>query len=119
LWALLLARDGVTSSLSVVRARIQLPPESSTAAATKDSIRATMRRDTHESQWAEVLYQYVDARGEEEREIPGEPKRGLGSRGQFGIAKGTEVDGATAVVWGGVDANGKILKDGWMITVDR
>jgi hypothetical protein len=98
---------------------LQLPPESSTAASTKDSIRATMRRDTHESQWAEVLYQHVDARGEEEKEIPGEPKRGLGARGQFAMAQGTEVDGATAVVWGGVDANGQVLKDGWMITVDR
>lgn len=98
---------------------LQLPPEGSTAAATKDSIRASMKRDTHESQWAEVLYKYVDTRGEEEKEIPGEPKRGLGARGQFGMAKGTEVDGATAVVWGGVDASGSVLGDGWMITVDR
>lgn len=98
---------------------LQLPPESSTAAATKDNIRATLKRDTHESQWAEVLYKYVDTRGEEEKEIPAEPKRGLGARGHFGSAKGTEVDGATAVVWGGVNANGQILSDGWMITVDR
>jgi hypothetical protein len=98
---------------------LQLPAESSTAAATKDSIRASMKRDTHESRWAEVLYVYVDTRGEEEKEIPGEPKRGLGARGHFGTAKGTEVDGATAVVWGGVDANGRVLGDGWMITVDR
>ncbi|KAF2828382.1 hypothetical protein CC86DRAFT_368632 [Ophiobolus disseminans] len=98
---------------------LQLPPESSTAAATKDSIRASMKRDTHESQWAEVLYQYVDTKGEEEKEIPGEPKRGLGARGHFGMAKGTEVDGATAVVWGGVDSHGRVLTDGWLITVDR
>jgi hypothetical protein len=98
---------------------LQLPAEGSTAAATKDSIRASMKRDTHEGQFAEVLYKYVDTKGEEEREIPGEPKMGLGARGHFGIAKGTEVDGATAVVWGGVDASGRILKDGWMITVDR
>jgi hypothetical protein len=98
---------------------LQLPAESSTAAATKDSIRASMKRDTHESQWAEVVYQYVDTKGEEEREIPGEPKRGLGARGHFGMAKGTEVDGATAVVWGGVDISGRVLQDGWMVTVDR
>jgi hypothetical protein len=66
-----------------------------------------------------VLYKYVDARGEEEKEIPGAPKRGLGARGHFAIAKGTEVDGATAVVWGGVNSNGQVLQDGWMITVDR
>jgi hypothetical protein len=78
-----------------------------------------MKRDTHESQWAEVIYHYVDTKGEEEKEIPGKPKRGLGPRGHFGIAKGTEVDGATCVVWGGVDENGSVLNDGWMVTVDR
>jgi hypothetical protein len=97
----------------------QLPPERSTAAAAKDALRAGVRRDTHEATWAEALYRYVDARGEEEKEIPGEPKRGVGRRGYFGIAKGTEVDGATCVVWGGVDAAGKVLGDGWMVTVDR
>lgn len=98
---------------------LQLPPERSSAAAAKDSIRSHMKRDTHESQWAEVIYRYVDTKGEEEKEIPGEPKKGLGARGYFGVSKGTEVDGATCVVWGGVDANGKVLDDGWMITVDR
>jgi hypothetical protein len=97
----------------------QLPPEHATAAATKDAIRSTMKRDTHEATWAEVLYKYVDSRGEEEKEIPGEPKRGLGARTQFAIAKGTEVDGATCIVWGGVSAEGNVLSDGWMITVDR
>lgn len=98
---------------------LQLPPEHATAAATKDSIRSTIKRDTHESEFAEVVYKYVDARGEEEKEIPGKPKSGLGTRGQFSIARGTEVDGATAIVWGGVDANGQKLDDGWMITVER
>ncbi|KAJ4339000.1 hypothetical protein N0V95_007893 [Ascochyta clinopodiicola] len=97
----------------------QLPPEHATAAATKDAIRSTMKRDTHEATWAEVLYNYVDTKGEEEKEIPGESKRGLGERGQFGIARGTEVDGATCVVWGGVDSGGNVLGDGWMVTVDR
>jgi hypothetical protein len=98
---------------------LQLAPESSTAASVKDNLRHTMKRHTHESQWAEVIYKYVDTRGEEEKEIPGQPKKGLGARCHFGVANGTEVDGATAVVWGGVDADGAVLKDGWMITVDR
>ncbi|KAF1947978.1 galactose oxidase [Clathrospora elynae] len=98
---------------------LQLSPEHSTAAAMKDSIRASIKKDTHESQWAEVLYQHVDTKGEEEKEIPGRPKKGLGARGQFGIANGTEVDGATCVVWGGVDTEGKVMGDGWMVTVDR
>ncbi|KAF3051053.1 hypothetical protein E8E11_010175 [Didymella keratinophila] len=97
----------------------QLPSEHATAAASKDAIRASIKRDTHEATWAEVLYSYVDSKGEEEKEIPGEPKRGLGERGQFGLAKGTEVDGATCVVWGGVDSQGNVLSDGWMVTVDR
>lgn len=95
---------------------LQLAPEPSTAAAVKDNVRHSIRRDTHESQWAEVQYVYVDTKGEEEKEISG---RGIGARGQFGIAKGTEIDGATCVIWGGVDVNGTILTDGWMITVDR
>jgi hypothetical protein len=98
---------------------LQLAPERSTAASVKDTMRHTMKRDTHESRWAEVLYKYVDTKGEEEMEIPGQPKKGLGARGHFGVANGTEVDGATAVVWGGVAADGSVLKDGWMITVDR
>lgn len=98
---------------------LQLPSEKSTAAATKDGIRAGIKRDTHESQWAEVLYKYVDTKGEE---VTGELSRnhqGVGKRRNFAVAKGTEVDGATAVVWGGVDADGQTLGDGWMITVDR
>lgn len=98
---------------------LQLPPERSSAAAAKDSIRASIKKDTHEAQWAEALYTYVDTKGEEEREIPGKPKSGLGARGHFGVASGTEVDGATAVVWGGVDGDGQVLSDGWMVTVDR
>jgi hypothetical protein len=97
---------------------LQLPPEGSTAAAVKDNIRASMKRDTHESQWAEVLYSYVDIKGEEEKHLPSESEKGVGMRSRFGVAKGTEVDGATAVVWGGVGADGTVLKDGWMITVD-
>ena len=97
----------------------QLPPEGSSGAAIKDQTRASLKRDTHEGQWAEVQSNFVDSRGEEIEEIPGEPKRGLGIRGHFAMAKGTEVDGATAVAWGGVDANGAALGDGWLISVDR
>lgn len=94
---------------------LQLAPERSTAAAIKDGIRASIKQDTHESQWAEVLCQHVDAKGEEEKETS---SRSFGARGHFATAKGTEVDGATCVVWGGVHA-GNVLGDGWMITVDR
>ncbi|KAJ8112646.1 hypothetical protein OPT61_g5043 [Boeremia exigua] len=97
----------------------QLPSEHASAAATKDAIRTTMRRDTHEATWAEALYGFVDAKGEEEGEIPGKPKCGIGNRNQFAIARGTEVDGATCVIWGGIDSLGNTLANGWLVTVSR
>lgn len=98
---------------------LQLPSERSTAASTKDGIRAGIKQETHELQWAEVIYKYVDTKGEEDNDGVQKGRRGVGRRGHFGIAQGTEVDGATAVIWGGVDAEGETLGDGWMITVDR
>ncbi|PSN67143.1 galactose oxidase [Corynespora cassiicola Philippines] len=97
----------------------QLPSEKATAALTKDNIRGGLKRDTHEAKWAEAKYRYVDARGEEEKEVPGKPKSGVGKRGAFAVAKGTEVDGASVVVWGGLGEDGSVLSDGWMVTVDR
>lgn len=97
----------------------QLPSEHSSGALIKDQTRTAMKKDTHEGQWAEARYTYLDSRGEEVKEIPGVPKRGLGVRGDFAVAKGTEVDGASVVVWGGVDASGNILGDGWLVTVER
>lgn len=97
----------------------QLPSEKQTGASLKDVAKAGLKRDTHEAQWAEAKYDYLDTRGEAVMEIPGEPKRGIGARGYFASAKGTEVDGATVVAWGGVDVDGNVLSDGWLITVDR
>jgi hypothetical protein len=97
----------------------QLPSERPSGAAAKDRLRAAVKRDTHEANWAEAQYTYVDSRGEEQKDLPGQPGRGVGHRGHFALAKGTEVDGATVVVWGGVDTSGKILDDGWLITMDR
>lgn len=96
----------------------QLPSERSTGAIVKDQIRSAAKRDTHETKWAEAQYTFLDARGEEEKEMPGQPRR-FGARGHFALAKGTEVDGATAVVWGGLDASGNVLGDGWLVTVER
>ena len=66
-----------------------------------------------------MLYDHGDVDGKEAENVTARPAKGLGPRAHFGITKGTEVDGATAVVWGGLDAQGAILWDGWMITVDR
>jgi hypothetical protein len=97
----------------------QLPSEKTTAAAVKDQTRASANRPTNEAKWAEAQYKHLTDLGEEQKEIPGMPKKGCGLRTAFAVAKGTEVDGATAVVWGGVDVDGKVLGDGWLVTVDR
>lgn len=96
---------------------LQLAPERSSAAAIKDGIRARIKQDTHEAQWAQVMCRHVDAKGEEE-ESAGVSARGIGARARFAAARGTEVDGATCVVWGGV-GDGGVYGDGWMITVER
>lgn len=96
----------------------QLPSERGSAAIAKDAMRAGLKRETHEAHWAEVACKYTDTRGEvlapEKSGI-----KGFGSRSEFAAAKGTEVDGASVVVWGGVDAEGRILSDGWLITAER
>ncbi|KAF2473277.1 uncharacterized protein BDR25DRAFT_130555 [Lindgomyces ingoldianus] len=97
----------------------QIPSERATAASVKDATKAGMRKDTNEARWAEVQYKFLDSMGEEEKEVPGEPKQGLGVRGAFAVARGTEVDGASVVVWGGMDGRGTMLGDGWLVTVDR
>ncbi|KAF2735083.1 hypothetical protein EJ04DRAFT_222949 [Polyplosphaeria fusca] len=97
----------------------QLPSEKTTAAKAKDETRATMKAGTNESKWAESQYIYIDSKGEEESQIAGQSKQGISSRCHFAVARGTEVDGASVVAWGGVDGEGKVLGDGWLVTVDR
>lgn len=94
----------------------QLASEKGTAAAVKDSVRSGLKRETHEGHWSEVGYKYVDAKGEEED--LGEHTKGVGPRRGFALARGTEVDGASVVVWGGSDADGRVLGDGWLVTVE-
>jgi hypothetical protein len=108
----------------------QLPSEHNTAAATKDSLRHTLNRDTHQGTWSEVRYRYVDSKGEVEKNgsngngsteegIVGVGKKGVGARVGFAVARGTEVDGCSCVVWGGIDADGRVLGDGWLVTVEK
>ncbi|KAF2115763.1 hypothetical protein BDV96DRAFT_55841 [Lophiotrema nucula] len=96
----------------------QLPSEKATAAAAKDSSRASVKAATYEGKWAESVCKHVDTKGEVEKGRV-EAQRGFGARKDFAIAKGSEVDGATAVVWGGVDGSGNVLDDGWLVTVER
>ena len=76
--------------------------------------------DAKQAKWAEVQYHYLDASGEEEKEISGEPRmKGMGLKKVFAVAKGTEVDGASVVIWGGVNEKGQVLDDEWLVTVDK
>ena len=105
----------------------QLPPAATTAAVVKDTTRKAMHMDTREAAWAEAQYRYLDAMRDEISHLEAGVGvgRGIGARKGFAVAKGTEVDGATAIVWGGTHMMGKtgeaeeVLGDGWMITVDR
>ncbi|EKG20008.1 Kelch-type beta propeller [Macrophomina phaseolina MS6] len=98
----------------------QLP---TTIAATpaKTSSQNTVKLDTKDAHWAEVQYQYLNDDGDVVPERPASltGTKGMDTRIGFGAAPGTEVDGASVVVWGGADDTGKILDNGWLITVDR
>ncbi|KAJ9645883.1 hypothetical protein H2199_002926 [Coniosporium tulheliwenetii] len=99
---------------------LQLPPEPESAAALKDSMRETIKKDTKKHAWAEVEYKYTDERGDV---VSGDKasvqQLSIGARKGAAVAKGSEVDGATVVLWGGMDDEGKVMSDGWMVTVDR
>ncbi|KAF1959512.1 hypothetical protein CC80DRAFT_514035 [Byssothecium circinans] len=97
----------------------QLAPEKGSAAATKDNIRDKLKLDTHEAQWAEVRYSYVDGKGDVEKRDEEGFVKGVGPRNGFAVSRGSEVDGCGLVVWGGVDAEGRILGDGYLVSVER
>ncbi|KAI7277049.1 hypothetical protein KC335_g3 [Hortaea werneckii] len=94
---------------------LQLKPEGMTAASFKDAARQAIRKDTGEMVWEEV--KYYDSEGVMIQES--QPGRGTGRRKGMAVAKGTEVDGASVVAWGGVGEDGRVRGDGVMVTVDR
>ena len=94
---------------------LQLKPEGMTAASFKDAARVAIKKETNEASWDEV--KYLDENGVLIQE--GQPGRSIGPRKGLAAAKGTEVDGASVIVWGGVGWDGKVRGDGLMITVDR
>ena len=120
-YLLQLAGDSVTSKAAAFSDEVwayQLPA-ANTGAAAKDSAKAAANKEAKEGAWAEVVYQYLNEDGDvvQEKTSGAASVKGFGSRGFFGSGKGTEVDGKTAVIWGGIGSNGKLLDDGWMITV--
>ena len=85
----------------------------------KDATRHAITMNAKQAKWAEVQYHYLDASGEEEKEIPGESRmKGMGLRKGFAVAKGTEVDGANVVIWGGVNEKGRPwMMSGWSLWI--
>ena len=92
---------------------LQLKPEGMTAASFKDAARMAISKDTKEAQWSELKYFNADSVMIQE----GQQGRGIGPRKGVAAAKGTEVDGASVVVWGGIGADGKPRGDGLMVSV--
>lgn len=105
----------------------QLPSAATSAATAKDTTRKAINMGTREGSWAEAQYRYLNAMGDEISPLQAGVRIGQGieARRGFAVAKGTEVDGATAVVWGGIRKEGEkgekeeMIGDGWIITVDR
>ncbi|KAL1636527.1 hypothetical protein SLS56_001112 [Neofusicoccum ribis] len=112
-------QEGGLSYLDDVWA-FQLP---TTVAATpaKNPTQSTVKLDTSYAHWTEVQYQYLNDDGDVVSDRPASLSgtKGMDIRIGFAATKGTEVDGAAVVVWGGADETGRILDNGWLITVDR
>lgn len=96
-------------------------PTAVAATPAKGTTQSTVKLDTKDAHWTEVHYQYLNDDGDV---VPDRPAsltgtKGIDTRIGFAAAKGTEVDGASVVIWGGADDTGKIRDNGWLITVDR
>ncbi len=105
----------------------QIPSAATSAAVAKDATRKLIHMNTREAAWAEAQYKYLNAIQEEIKPLEAgiEEGQGIGPRSNFAAARGTEVDGCTAMVWGGVRSesedgtNVSVYSDGWLITVER
>ncbi|KAF2771535.1 hypothetical protein EJ03DRAFT_30838 [Teratosphaeria nubilosa] len=95
---------------------LQLQPAGMTAASIKDKARSAVNQETREDVWQEV--RYADAEGVVKHDGHGQVVKGFGVREGFAAAKGTEVDGACVVLWGGVGSEQRVQGDGMLITVD-
>lgn len=93
---------------------LQLKPEDMTAASFKDAARMAVKMNTDECKWEEVKYLNADRVMIQE----GQAGRGIGIRKGLAVAKESEVDGASALIWGGIGDDGRVRGDGLMVTVD-
>lgn len=94
---------------------LQLKPEGMTAASFKDAARQAIKKDTLEATWDEVKYHDADGKMIQE----GQEGRGTGVRSGLAAAIADGIDGASVLVWGGIDGHRNVRGDGVMISVDR
>lgn len=94
---------------------LQLRPEGMTAASFKDAARQAIKKDTLEATWEEV--RYYDSEGKMIQE--GQEGRGVGVRRGLAASVADGLDGGSVLVWGGVDGDGRVRRDGILISVDR
>ena len=88
-------------------------PATAGAAGIKDAARSTLGIATGAGTWCEVKV-IVNEEGGLETEGKSHP----GPRGWFGAAGiGKDVDGASLVLWGGVNAKGEVEGEGWVVSV--
>ena len=87
----------------------QPPASFPSPARTKDQTRGTLGIESGENTWAEVK---VVANEEEKGRKEGEGKSHPGPRGWFAC---DDVGGSEFVLWGGKDAKGDVMGDGWLI----
>ncbi|KAI9799602.1 MAG: hypothetical protein M1833_003917 [Piccolia ochrophora] len=89
---------------------LQLPPEGMTGASFKDAGRMMVGKDTGEESWSEA----VVVKGDEEEE--GVVGRRPSARGGFACGA-VDVSASEVVLWGGVEADGTVVGDGWLVRV--
>ena len=92
---------------------LQLKSEGMTAASFKDAARAAIGVSTRENKWSEARYYGPEDVLFQE----GQPGRGIGDRKEFAVARDSDVDGSSVLVWGGQMADGRIRGDGLMVTI--
>lgn len=88
---------------------LQLPSDSSSLTKIKDAAREQINVSSGEFTWSEVV---VEARTEE---LGTEGKALPGPLAHYAA---DNVDGKTVLMWGGVDARGETLGDGWLIWLE-
>ena len=93
---------------------LQLKPEGMTAASLKDAARGAISKETREWDWEEVRYRDADNMAIQAKN----PEREVLAREGVAVAKGSEVDGASLLLWGGIGADGKVKRDGLMVKFD-